>query len=218
MKRGGRLQRRTPLRARRVEHRTPPWPPVERPKMDLHAARRALAHQAAAAAVEPAFRPVAPPVVSPPQLTGAFSPRTRVLIIDRDRGRCQRCGRVVSDSWPGYSLQHRDNRGQGGTSDPRRADADNGVLLCGSATTGCHGWAESNPADAERAGFAVASWADPESVPMCTFRGWVHIDRHGNVTPTDPPLGGDAHAVARRKPTVGGRGSYEDRRPRPGAR
>lgn len=53
------------------------------------------------------------------------------------RHRCVRCGRRA-DSW-----QHRVPEGQGGPD-----DAFNCVPLCGSGTTGCHGWVEHNRQEA----------------------------------------------------------------------
>jgi len=58
--------------------------------------------------------------------------------------RCVLCGRAAE------SLHERVPRSRGG---PR--DRINAVPLCGSGTTGCHGWAEARKADAERAGVYV---------------------------------------------------------------
>lgn len=203
MKRGAPLQRRTPLTARPKEHR------YERPPaavIDLEQARRALAHRAAAeAAPSHEHAPVPAPVRPAKSSDGSFTPATRSLILARDRFTCQNftCGRRVDTaSWPGYSLQHRIARGAGGTRDPRIADPDNGITLCGSATTGCHGWVESDTTgEAERRGLAVPSWADPETVPVRTPGGWVRLDRHGRVWPADIPPGGDARLAAQRRST-----------------
>lgn len=40
------------------------------------------------------------------------------------------------------------------------------VWLCGSGTTGCHGWAEHFPAEAEPDGWALPSTAAPELVAI----------------------------------------------------
>lgn len=129
-----------------------------------------------------------------------FPDVTRVQIINRDGGRCQRCGAdVTAGRWPGYSLQHRDNRAMGGTSDPAINLPGNGLVLCGSGTTGCHGRVEHYPTEAEREGFAVASWADPTTVPVNTHTGWWLLDNDGHRTRTTPPPDGDAHAVAKKK-------------------
>jgi hypothetical protein len=130
-----------------------------------------------------------------------FPPVVRQMILDRDLLACARCGISIDrDGWPGYSLQHRDNRGSGGTSDPRANLAGNGLTLCGSGVTGCHGWAEDNETAACLLGYAVKSWAEPTSVPVYVHgRGWHLLDNNGGRTVCTEPPGGDAHAVAKRK-------------------
>lgn len=195
--------RRTPL-ARKAPLRNRPttgtWTPPEPVPMDLDAAAAALAHQQASAE---APRRTHAPVPDPqradrPKVTGAFPPVVRQTIIDRDHMLCQRCGRQADATAHGYSMQHRNARGMGGTSDPRLARPSNGILLCGSGTTGCHGWVEANPEAAERLGLAVPSWADPESVPVLTFDGWVLLANNGAAYPCTPPTNGDALTSARR--------------------
>ena len=44
-------------------------------------------------------------------------------------------------------------RGRGGPKDEF-----NTVVLCGSGTTGCHGWVTQNPNEAERLGLYVRGW------------------------------------------------------------
>lgn len=58
--------------------------------------------------------------------------------------RCARCGGRASN-W-----HEKVSRGRGG---PR--DRFNAVPLCGSGTTGCHGWVTENPAAAEAIGLYV---------------------------------------------------------------
>jgi len=67
-------------------------------------------------------------------------------------------------------MHHRRRRSQGG-----QDSVENLVLLCGSGTTGCHGWVHAHPADARTAGFLVASWDDPAPIPIRTPRGWALI-------------------------------------------
>lgn len=122
-----------------------------------------------------------------PSRTG-FAPATRQIILERDGYACVRCGIPVDTSPVGYSLQHRDNRGMGGTSDLRINLPCNGITLCGSGTTGCHGWVEANPAEAERNGWAVASWADPATVPVHVHSdGWMMLDPTGYSWGVDTP-------------------------------
>lgn len=104
--------------------------------------------------------------------------RVRDLVWDRDGGACAWCGGGVSPGW--HSLQHRRARGMGGT---RRRDANsavNLVLVHGSGTTGCHGWIEAHPREAERRGFRLRQFADPEVVPVLYAGGvWVRLGASG---------------------------------------
>lgn len=107
-------------------------------------------------------------------------------IVDRAGRRCERCGRYIRDG-ARASLHHRKLRSQGGT------DTHAGlVLLCGSGTTGCHGWVHANPAQAQELGLIVPSWADVAEVPITTPRGTFYLGPHGYQPvadrPTAPPL------------------------------
>lgn len=61
-------------------------------------------------------------------------------------------------------------------------NAANGILLCGTGTTGCHGWAHANVLQATEEGLIVSTWADPSIMPIMTWRGWVRIDDDGGLT------------------------------------
>lgn len=102
----------------------------------------------------------------------------RDLVWERDGGACAWCGMTVYRG--DHSLQHRRARGMGGT---RRWDANspaNLVLVCGSATTGCHGHIEAHPGEAARRGFRVSQHADPAEVPVLyAGRVWVRLDHAG---------------------------------------
>lgn len=52
------------------------------------------------------------------------------------------------------------------------------IELCGSGTTGCHGWAHAHPAEAERFGYIIPSWRAPLSVPIRDWNGdwWWLLD------------------------------------------
>lgn len=92
----------------------------------------------------------------------SFSPQTRQIIYDRANRCCERCGRYAE----GGSIHHRRPRGMGGSKDPASASAANGVLLCGSGTTGCHGVVESYRATAIGVGWLVRQGVDPTTVPI----------------------------------------------------
>ena len=103
------------------------------------------------------------------------SRKTRRLVIDRDGGVCRMCGRA------GTNVHHRRPRGMGGTRDPETNSPANLVLLCGSGTTGCHGWIESHRAEAMAAGWLVSKWADPSTTPIKTSRGVIRLTDHGTI-------------------------------------
>lgn len=101
----------------------------------------------------------------PPRDTGPDE-LTRLAVLKRDRLQCVRCGRPCGPKVGEYSLQHRVARGVGGDNETW-----NLILLCGSATTLCHGEVEakSDPRDLAR-GYRLESWQDPaaESVFIAT--------------------------------------------------
>lgn len=126
-------------------------------------------------------------------MTG-LSTKTRRAIAERDRGRCLRCGH-----W-GTNVQHRIGRGMGGTS--RREvneDLASLVTMCGSGTTGCHGWATEHPAEAYATGWAIrrSSRELPSEIPLVDLTGrQLFLTEEGHVIytatagflPGDPAL------------------------------
>ena len=85
------------------------------------------------------------------------SARTVELVRDRDGG-CVRCGR-----WGG-NTHHRKLRSQSSKQEVHLPQ--NLIVLCGSGTTGCHGWVHANPAESYEQGWLVRSWQSPEEVPV----------------------------------------------------
>lgn len=81
---------------------------------------------------------------------------------DRDGANCLRCG---MDLWGQQaSKHHRKKR--------RFPDADrveNIVILCGTGTTGCHGWCHSHDREARATGWVVSSWDKPAERPLITL-------------------------------------------------
>lgn len=117
--------------------------------------------------------------------------RTREIVTQRaDRGGwpvCERCG-----THRGANLHHRRPRQMGGSTDPATNTASNLLLLCGSGTTGCHGWIESHRAIAYQHGWLLRSWQIPLDTPVRIHdRGPVLLDDIGGMTPA-LPLGGAA--------------------------
>jgi 5-methylcytosine-specific restriction protein A len=84
---------------------------------------------------------------------------TKVLLWARAGGRCELCGRDLNTGHP-FSRHHRRPRGAGGSSVSWINDVTNLLLLCGSATTGCHFLVES-----QRALAAANGWLVPMSSP-----------------------------------------------------
>ena len=106
-----------------------------------------------------------------------FQESKRIALV-RQGWHCLRCGRNLYDPsvWPGRSGHHRQLRRR---ADPTVRDLPcNIVELCGSGTTGCHGWAHAHPAEAERFGYIIPSWRAPLSVPIRDWNGdwWWLLD------------------------------------------
>ena len=56
------------------------------------------------------------------------------------------------------------------------------VELCGSGTTGCHGWVHQHVKEAERLGLIVPLGADPRDVPVFDWRGdWLRLNQDGTA-------------------------------------
>lgn len=68
----------------------------------------------------------------------------------------------------------------------------NVIDVCGSGSTGCHGYIHEHPAEAYEKGWLVrgTSRVPPVDVPMLTARhGWVLLDNEGNWKPYEPTKG-----------------------------
>ena len=100
----------------------------------------------------------------------------RTMVLFRDDMACVRCGEFVR--FPDYSLHHRKAKGMGGDRWANRLS--NLILLCGSGTTGCHGWVTEHPELAYEAGWSVPRWDGTTEVPVKDARrGWIHLDNDG---------------------------------------
>lgn len=74
-------------------------------------------------------------------------------------------------------MHHRLKRGQGGGWEP-----ENIVAVCGSGTTGCHGWIEANPKAAGRQGFHVQPWLNPaDTWILYRLSAWALLRADGTV-------------------------------------
>jgi hypothetical protein len=106
---------------------------------------------------------------------------TRGLVLERDDYSCFCCGRPVIGK--DHSLQHRDARGMGGSSDPTVNSPANLITLLGSATTECHGRVERFLRDDNVKGYWLKSGQKPEETPVLHWRlGPVLLGHDGSVT------------------------------------
>ena len=111
--------------------------------------------------------------------------KTREKVISRDTG-CFRCGGTANN------VHHRMARGSGGSKLPHVNAAANLLLMCGSGTTGCHGWVETNRAIAYEQGLLVRRNGVmlPSGVPVFSLwrNNWFFLDDFGGCAVTSPPL------------------------------
>jgi hypothetical protein len=89
------------------------------------------------------------------------TPATVELVIDREFGKCAVCYNTI-DTDPQtrgvrWSIHHRCPRASGGTKRAWVNEPANLLLVCGSGTTGCHGWIESNRTTATPQGLLISS-------------------------------------------------------------
>ena len=113
------------------------------------------------------------------------------LVWSRDEGSCTRCGRGLQPSQRGiaWSVHHRSPRGMGGSKTSWINAPSNLILLCGSGTTGCHGWVESNRDVARESGWLVPrnGVLVPRDVPVLYGDGlWFLWDDGGKYR--EPPF------------------------------
>lgn len=93
-------------------------------------------------------------------MSGAFAPKlVRLIFTIRDNEACFRCGRGLrwEDRGMGWSMHHRRPRSMGGTKTAWVGMAANALTLCGSGTTGCHGWVESHRDEAFEDGYLISA-------------------------------------------------------------
>jgi hypothetical protein len=99
---------------------------------------------------------------------------TRQAVPNRSGGRCEMCGK------PATNMHHRKNRSQGGRWSPA-----NVLHLCGSGTTGCHGYFTNHPNVAYLLGVSVRRNQEPADVAVRTPAGLLHL-----TDEVAPPLPG----------------------------
>lgn len=98
----------------------------------------------------------------------------RRLVRERSGGICEVCAIAYATNF-----HHRKNRSQGGRWTP-----ENGLDVCGSGSTGCHGFITANPKLSYEYGWAVRSRMNPELVAVrLAGRGWTFLDSTGAYLP-----------------------------------
>lgn len=106
-----------------------------------------------------------------PQEDAAWWEYANHLLAVRSGGACERCGRNLVGTRLPYSRHHRQRRRDGGDR------LSNLLLLCGTGTTGCHGWITEHPDPAQAAGWIVPALGDedPAAVPVRLADGWLYL-------------------------------------------
>ena len=102
----------------------------------------------------------------------ALTTEIREALKDRAKGMCEVC----AQDW-GTNAHHRQNRSQGGGN-----TLSNLLWLCGSGTTGCHGWITNHPALSYQEGWSVRSTGCPAEVPVMRRGRLVLLSDDGGVT------------------------------------
>lgn len=113
------------------------------------------------------------------------TPGVRHAVLERAAYRCELCGHLIGRE---FSLHHRRPRRMGGTRRPDTNEPQNLLLLCGSGTTGCHGWIESHRRHGYDTGIILYDRDDPAEFPFQDKTGtWWTLTPEGTKHPINPP-------------------------------
>ena len=115
------------------------------------------------------------------------TPTVVALVLDRARMQCEighTCGGkyLAGDRGQHWSLHHRRSRGMGGTSNPAINLPANLLAACGSGTTGCHGFVESNRLWALDLGLLIRTVDERLTQAAYTIHGNVLLNDAGTFT------------------------------------
>ena len=114
-------------------------------------------------------------------------------ILRRDGFRCVRCGKPVA-----YGRDSIHHRILGNRKDNRPSNL---IALCGSGTTGCHGWVHSHPAEAREYGWIVSRFTQraltPDASVFYAGSGWRLLLDNFTMMPVPPPGGEDGSGETR---------------------
>lgn len=103
-------------------------------------------------------------------------PKSTISLVKlRDNESCVRCGIY------GGNVHHRKMRSQ--ASKDSVHNVENLILLCGSGTTGCHGWVHGHPSESYKHGWLVRSYHEPRVIPVRDYSGslWFLTERGAKV-------------------------------------
>lgn len=104
----------------------------------------------------------------------------RLKVLKRDNNQCWHCGEVEA-----ISLQHRQNRGMGGSKQLDRLD--NLIVLCSSMNSLIESKSEA-AYEAKDFGWKLSSWDSFEMPVFNRNEGkWYRLDTVGGKTEVDPP-------------------------------
>jgi hypothetical protein len=100
----------------------------------------------------------------------------RTAFFDRENGRCFRCRRLLR--WEqrgavydgGWSAHHRKPRGRGRSRDVALSVIENCLIVCGTGTTGCHGWVEKHRDRAIEQGLLIPGLATTDEYAPARVR------------------------------------------------
>jgi hypothetical protein len=104
----------------------------------------------------------------------------RAGVRDRSGGMCELQIPGVCEG-RATNYQHRMNQSQQG-----QYAIGSGLDVCGSGTTGCHGYIHDHPEESYRKGWSVKSWDNPLTRPVLYRGQWVVLDDLGSFTPSLP--------------------------------
>ncbi len=109
---------------------------------------------------------------------------TRFAVLGRGLYKCERCyGDYLAF---GVSVHHRRPRMMGGSKNADLHKTANLIALCGSGTTGCHGWVESHRMEARTYGFLIHKVESASKIPFRDIHGnWWLIDNDGQKRQLD---------------------------------
>ncbi|MGW9196082.1 hypothetical protein [Micromonospora chersina] len=111
------------------------------------------------------------------------------LVLDRAQYSCELRGCMVGDRrGVDWSIHHRLPRRMGGTKRPEVNQPQSLLVVCGSGTTGCHGWLEARRTEAYDLGLLLHAGDNPSEVPVGLAVGLVWLSPDGRYLHEAPEV------------------------------